>query len=230
LVIWRYKIASKIKNFFKGAFRSRGKDAFVLMLPPRVRLMDVGCGNDSPYRVKSLRPDLVYIGIDVQNYGHSKNPVEIADEYRIVTPANFALAIGSELSSVDAVLSSHNLEHCQSRNEVLSAMCGAIKPDGYLYLSFPSECTVNFPSRRGTLNYYDDDTHVNSPPSSDQVLKILQLNNMKVIFFKKKYRPILPFLLGILLEPFSFSLNRVAPFGSTWALYGFETVIWAKKQ
>jgi 2-polyprenyl-3-methyl-5-hydroxy-6-metoxy-1,4-benzoquinol methylase len=218
-----------MKNYAKRIFRSRGKDAFVLKLPSGARLMDVGCGNDSPFRVKLLRHDIYYIGIDVQNYGQSKNPQGIADEYHLVTPSDFALAIGSNPSAVDAVLSSHNLEHCQARYEVLSAMCNAIKPEGFLYLSYPSEATVNFISRKGTLNYYDDSTHVDVPPVTDEVLKILKSNNMEIIFFKRRYRPILPFLLGMFLEPLSIFLNHVGPFGSTWAFYGFETVIWAKK-
>jgi len=219
----------KIKFFLKNIFRGKGKDAFVLMLPSGARLMDIGCGNNSPFRVKSLREDICYIGLDVQNYGQSQISIGVADEYRIASPSEFLGAIRSEVLSMDAILSSHNLEHCQSRYEVLAAMCSAIKTSGFLYLSYPSEATVNFPSRKGTLNYYDDDTHVGYPPETDKVLKILQSNNMKIIFLSKRYRPPIPFLMGFFLEPLSALFNRVAPFGSTWAFYGFETVIWAQK-
>jgi len=122
-----------------------------------------------------------------------------------------------------------NIEHCQAREEVLIAMCLALKPLGQLYLSFPTESSVRFPSRTGTLNYFDDDSHKQAPPIIDDVIRVLREQGMNITFFRRQYRPLLPFVIGIVLEPFSFLFKKVAPLGSTWALYGFETVIWAEK-
>jgi hypothetical protein len=36
--------------------------------------------------------------------------------------------------------------------------------------------------------------------------------------------------LGLLLEPVSMLSKKCIPFGGTWALYGFETVIIVKKK
>lgn len=218
-----------IKKILYKLYRPKGKDAFISMLPTQSRLMDIGCGNDSPRRVKSLRNDIYYVGLDVQSYQQSAISIALANEYRIVPECDFVSAIRAEVSTMDAILSSHNLEHCQDRDEVIFAMCAAIKQSGFLYLSYPSESTVRFPSRQGTLNYYDDKTHKGYPPETDRILKILQSSDMKIIFCKKKYRPTMPFLIGLFCEPFSYIFNRVAPFGATWALYGFETVIWAQK-
>jgi len=168
----------------------------------------------------------------VQSSGATSQSViskSIADEYRITTPDNFLQTIRAESQSVDAVLSAHNLEHCNSRYDVLMAMCNALKPGGMLYLAFPSTATVKMPSRYGTLNYYDDKTHVDEPPDWVGVIETIRSSGMTIEFARQRYRPLLPLLLGILLEPWSIWAGRVAPLGSTWALYGFETVIWARK-
>lgn len=218
-----------VRDFCKLAFRSKGKDAFVLSLPSEARLMDVGCGNNSPSRVKNLRPDIYYVGLDVQDYVQSNPSKSLADEYHIVSPSSFLRAIESKKSSFDAVLSAHNLEHCEDRYGVLHAMCNAIRTGGLLYLSYPSEASISMPSRSGTLSYHDDPTHVGIPPEWAEVIEVLRLNGLTIEFASARYRPLIPFLIGAALEPWSIFTKRLAPMGSTWALYGFETVIWARK-
>ena len=105
--------------------RPRGKDAFVAMLPARAHIFDIGCGNRSPERVKALRPDLHYVGLDVQDYEQSTHSVGMANEYRITSPERFLDAITSENRSMDAVISSHNLEHCKDPIAVIQAMAAA---------------------------------------------------------------------------------------------------------
>ena len=219
-----------MSHHWKALVRRRGKDAFILSLHRQARLLDVGCGNDSPRRVKSLNPGLYYIGLDVQDYEQSNGSTSLANEYRITTPEKFLSTIQIEKRSMDAVLSAHNLEHCAERYSVLRAICGTLKAGGKLYLSFPSEASVDRPSRRGTLRYHDDVTHIDAPPSWMQVLQELTSSGMEIEFSARRYRPLIPCALGLLLEPWSALSRRVGPLGSTWALYGFESVIWARKK
>jgi hypothetical protein len=107
-------------------------------------------------------------------------------------------------------------------------MLKSLKNGGKIYLSFPSESTVGFPSRRGTLNYFDDASHQGNPPSFEEIINFLSENNFKIDFAKPRYRPILLFLLGFFLEPWSKFRGKTAI--GTWALYGFETVIHATKK
>lgn len=130
-------------------------------------------------------------------------------------------------NSFDVVLSSHNLEHCNKREETLLAMIKALKPKGRLYLSFPSEKSVKFPSRQGALNYYDDNTHKNLPPSYEKVLEILKENNMSVLYSTISHKPFLPWLIGCFTEPISKIKNKTNYY--TWCYYGFQTIIWAEK-
>ena len=210
------------------ALRRYGKDAFVANLPNKAKIFDIGCGNMSPRRVKLLRPDIHYIGLDIQDYNQNPSTLVFANEYRVCQPEYFVSEIQNEQGSMDAVISSHNLEHCADQREVLHAMCQSLKFGGKLYLSFPSEASVYFPSRAGTLRFSDDPTH-NSPPNWYEILDFLNQSGLIVIFARKRYRPFIPMIIGGILEPLSFISKYVMPFGSTWALWGFESVIWAEK-
>ena len=183
----------------------------------------------SPQRAKALRPDIHYIGLDIQDYGQDEESKQFADQYRITQPENWVAEIEKEHATVDAVLSAHNLEHCTNQGEVVRAMCRALRPGGWIYMAFPCEASTGFPSRHGTLRFSDDATHV-VPPNWDETIEILLQSGMKLIVSNRRDRPFLPLVLGAVLEPLSYTFRRVMPFGSTWALWGFESVIWAEKR
>lgn len=206
-----------------------GKKRFIYGLPPAGKILDVGCGNDSPKKTKEIRQDINYIGLDVGDYNISAVSKEIAAEYVISTPEKFAETIEhfSE-NTFDGVISTHNLEHCNEPGRVLKAMCSVLRHGGLLFLSFPSEASVHFPSRKGSLNFYDDKTHINLLVWKD-VLASLSAAGMEVVFSAQRYRPMVSFLIGLLFEPLCAWRKSLAPHGGTWALYGFESVVWARK-
>ncbi len=208
------------------ALRRRGKLAFLRSLPAQARVLDVGCGNNSPRDAKILRPDLVYHGIDVADYNQEAADT-YADSYVLTSPQTFAQAIESREGQMDAVVSSHNLEHCDDPQAVLGAMVRALRPGGRLYLAFPCEESVAFPRRRGTLNFHDDTTH-QTVPAWHAVLARLAADSVEIEFQRKRYRPPVLASIGLLLEPLGWLAGRNMPGGSTWALYGFESVIWAR--
>lgn len=214
-------------NILPHLFRMRFKPNFLRTLPPRARILDVGCGNDSPRHVKEVRPDTIYTGIDIGDYNQTDSATRFADEYLIIAPDEFAPTIAGFKGQFDGIISAHNLEHCNAPFDVLSAMIQAIKPGGKLYLSFPCEESVFFPSRRGTLNFYDDDTHKHVLPF-DQILKYLRENGCAIEFSAKRYRPFPLFVLGFFSEPESIAKNQVID--GTWAYWGFESLIWARRQ
>jgi ubiquinone/menaquinone biosynthesis C-methylase UbiE len=97
-------------------------------------LLDVGCGNNSPYDIKKEYPDIIYTGIDVGDYNQTK--LNIVDNYIIVKPEYFSRAIENIPELFDTVISSHNLEHCNNRDKTLDAMIKVLKLGGYLYCHF----------------------------------------------------------------------------------------------
>ena len=108
-------------------------------------------------------------------------------------------------------------------------MVQSLRKGGMIYIAFPSEESTNFPSRKGGLNFYDDGGHKNII-EYDSFIKVLKEKGMNIVFAAKKYRPLIPFLVGVVFEPLGMLLHRQAPVHGTWALYGFETVIIAEKQ
>lgn len=214
-----------LKYYLSLLLRRHGKIAFLAQLSPQAKILDVGCGNNSSFVAKKALPHCHYTGLDVGDYNQSKP--NLADNYLITTPEQFDQAIARLSSSFDAVISSHNLEHCHKREETLQAMLAALKIGGQIYLAFPCEASVNFPKRIGTLNYFDDHTHQGSPPQFLDVIKMLKENKFVIIYAAQQEKPVLLYLLGLMLEPLSAYLKKVLP--GTWQYYGFEAVIWAKK-
>jgi SAM-dependent methyltransferase len=202
------------------------KSAFLHQLRPDARILDVGCGNNSPFYTKCILPACAYTGLDIGDYNQSKP--NLADRYVVTTAEKFADTIYTLNEAFDAVISTHNFEHCDDRDSTIDAMLKAVSPGGQIYMTFPCEQSVSFPSRSGTLNYYDDPTHKGLPPAFDRLIDTLQSHRFAIEFASRSYKPWAYWFAGLLNEKKSVSENRV--FISTWAYYGFEAVIHARKR
>ncbi len=209
----------------RWARKPRGISAFLDTLPPGARLLDAGCGNASPRRIKTRRPDLHYIGLDVGDYNQDA-PEAYADRYIVVPPEGFAAEIEGLAGQLDGVISSHNIEHCDDPQAVLVAMCRALRPGGRLYMAFPSAASLGFPRRAGSLNFFDDSTH-RTLPDYAAITATIRHEGLTLDFATPRDRPLPQALLGLLLEPLSRARGRTMP--GTWQLYGFEAVIWASR-
>jgi SAM-dependent methyltransferase len=216
--------SAHLQRRLASVLRPRHKMDFLFRLPPKFDLLDVGCGSNSPYLVKSLFPDCTYTGIDVSDYRQTKP--NLADHYLLVEPSQFPEGILALGEKFDAVTSSHNLEHCDNRDATLESMMAVLKKGGRLYLSFPSGASVTFPSRSGCLNYYDDPTHKATPPDFDAIIELLSRNGFSILYSAKRYRSTVFWTLGLVSEPISRRRGRMR---GTWEYYGFESIIWAEK-
>ena len=211
------------------AVRPYGKEAFLKALPDGARVLDVGCGNNSPLHCKQCAPSIHYTGLDIGDYNQEKDSIRVADQYVLTSSSEFASTIESMKGSFDAVISAHNLEHCEDQDRTLRAMCAALDERGVMFLAFPCEASVEFPSRKRTLNFFDDPTH-SKPVVLSRTMDLLTSSGMIVNVLKRRHRPPLLFAAGLLLEPVSALTRTAMPLTSTWALWGFETVIWAKRE
>lgn len=214
-----------IKTQIELFLRPKGKFSFLSLLPKNPTILDVGCGNSSPYKIKNFLKNCTYFGVDIQDYNQVK-PI-IADTYIIVNPIDFANKLYELPVIFDAVISSHNIEHCNNPSSTLLAMMHVLKFGGLIYISFPSAKSIAFPSRSGTLNYFDDGTHKSNPPDFDSIIKTLQNNGFEIMFSARNYQPLFLYILGFLLEPLSHFRGKIMR--GTWEYYGFESIIWAKK-
>jgi SAM-dependent methyltransferase len=212
-------------DFVIKHLRPNGKVEFLSLLPDDAVILDVGCGNNSPYRVKRIIPNSNYTGIDVGD--HEQQKPNRAERYIITTAEDFHAEISNFSCIFDAVISSHNIEHCNEREKTLEAMLKALKPGGRIYLSFPCEQSTSFPSRGGTLNYFDDSTHQSGPPDFDALLRTLREFEFEITYSTRNYQPKFLWLVGFIFEPLSRWLN--ANLMGTWEYYGFESIIIATK-
>ena len=220
-------IIFKIKTFFKVILRPNGRTDFLSKIPYNSYILDVGCGNNSPFYVKSLLPNSYYVGIDICDYNLGSDSKKILNEYILSDPNDFVKNLKNIDKKFDAVISCHNLEHCNDRSGTLNQMIEKLNSNGKIYLSFPSKESMYFPKREGTLNYYDDPTHLDSPPDFEKIIKIFKDKGLKIIFSKRNYKPLVLNFIGIFTNLISFFTKRVHL--GLWERWGFESIIIAEK-
>ncbi len=215
-----------ISRIMSLILRRHGKWGFLSKIDHNDTILDVGCGNESPQKTKIQIPNCHYTGIDVVE--QDENPIRHYDRLIISQPENFHKEIGLLQEEYDAVISSHNLEHCNDRWGTLESMASKVKLGGSIFLAFPSEESVNFPSRDiGCLNYYDNKEHLETPPDFSRVVNTLIDNGFEITFSKKRYRPNFLWFLGFFTDKFHRANNKVG--FCTWEYFGFESIIWAKR-
>jgi SAM-dependent methyltransferase len=98
------------------------------------KLLDVGCGNNSVYKVKRFNPNCYYIGLDVGDYNVKSQYKSMMDRYIVTSPEKFADEI-ENLDKVDVIISSHNIEHCIEPDKVCENMFNKLNVWGvHLYV------------------------------------------------------------------------------------------------
>jgi SAM-dependent methyltransferase len=216
----------KIKLYISKYINKYGKLSFASKLDYGSRVVDLGCGNSWSLKLKTIRPDLFYIGVDIQNYKND-NSLEYIDDFVLIKSDEFHKFNEKIESLVDACIWSHNIEHLERPIETLNSVVKILKPGGFLYLSFPSKVTLELPSRKGTLNFHDDPTHVYLP-DLNKLSTILVNNEYELKVIKEENKPLIPYLIGMILEPLS-KILKINLYG-TWSYHGYETVIIAKRK
>jgi 2-polyprenyl-3-methyl-5-hydroxy-6-metoxy-1,4-benzoquinol methylase len=197
----------------------------------KMRILDIGCGNHSPSRIKSILPKSIYTGVDIQEYNLDENDKKNADKLLILNVEEFNKELESCLldGEYDFIILSHVLEHVEYPFEVLGILSKKMAVNGMMYLSFPSEQSIFFPSAKGTLNFYDDSTHI-WIPSIREILNFLSAKSILPIHItKQNYGGIIQWLLSR-FKIFNVFISNVlsttlSADSLLWNLYGFESII-----
>ncbi len=138
------------KNFFMQ--KAVGNTAF--------NLLDIGAGNHSPSKTVRLFPNCNYYGLDLnKDYAYDQRDFDaLKDFYEMdLTDLKFESIPDNFF---DYINMSHIIEHLHNGDMVIEKMTTKLKQGGHIYIEYPGERSTRLPSMQGTLNFYDDPTHV----------------------------------------------------------------------
>ncbi len=134
LIIINYK---KRRLFSKPFEHDHSRKYFLSLLEKKSKILDIGCGSNSPLNTKKILPNCYYIGMDVKDCEQEEKSIASADEYIIVSPESFDSKILDFDQEIDVIISCHNLEHCNKRREVIKNMVKVLRPGGEIFHIFP---------------------------------------------------------------------------------------------
>jgi len=143
-------------------------------------LLDVGAGNHSATRITNLFPACTYYGLDLdRHYNYDDEDFRrMRDFYEIdLTTLDYSSIPDAHF---DAIWMVHVIEHLHNGDLVLKNLLTKLKPGGYLYIEYPGKKSTRLPSMHGTLNFYDDPTHVRLY-SVSELRKLFTENHCRIV-------------------------------------------------
>ncbi len=191
------------------------------------RLLDVGAGNHSASVTRRWFPRCHYAGVDRdRNYNNDAADFAAMDEFFELDLTRLEFGAVPD-AAYDAILLAHVIEHLPNGDAVLRALIPKLRPGGVMIVEFPGPRSLTLPSRKGTLNFHDDDTHVRVFDARE-VAGILRGCGLRVVRAGtcRDWR-------GVLLLPV-FALRAkqkhgYVPGGVFWDLFGFADEVVAEK-
>ena len=216
-----------VKSKIKSMLRPKGLRSFITTSKKQsAKLLDIGCGNESSIFINSVNPKIKIHGIDVCDYNQTVKSKKLYAVYTIAPEDEFDISITKLNGYFNYITSNHNIEHCNKPERVFDAMIEKLLPGGMLFIASPSLSSTEFPSRMGTLNFFDDSTH--KLPVDLLNLYEKRASILELVFYSKQYKPLFWRIIGFLNENAS-RKNKTVKIG-TWDYYGFEQIMWVKKK
>lgn len=147
------------KRFFKGTNskflflkRSFGRKPF--------KLLDIGSGNHSASKTVSIFPQCAYYGVDYRrDYNNNEADYAVMTNFYELDLARLEFGVMPD-DFFDGIWMVHVIEHLEEGDRVIAALLPKLKRGGFLYVEYPGKKSTRLPSMYGTLNFYDDASHV----------------------------------------------------------------------
>ena len=191
-------------------------------------LLDIGAGNHSASKTKKWFPNCEYHGLDLnKNYNNDENDFKLMQSFYELNLEDLNLDSVPN-AHFDFIMMAHVIEHLKNGEEVLVKLLAKLKPGGYLYVEYPGIRSTRLPRMKGTLNFFDDDTHVRVY-SLTELYNLFLKNNTEII--KGGTRKYIP---NILMMPFKV-IHNLIKYGKIlpsifWDFFGFAEFILIKKK
>jgi len=193
-----------------------------------LKVLDIGSGSHSSSITKKWWPDSHYTGVDRDvNYDNTPEDISAMDEFiqLDLTELDYKKI---QNNSFDVIIMSHVIEHLHNGDQVLPLLFKKLKKGGLFYIEFPCEASASFPSKRETLNFFDDDTHVRIY-SIKEVADIFMQENFTVKAAGKNRSWVNIALMPIKI-PLQLLTKGYVRGGVYWDWYGFADYIVAEKK
>lgn len=192
-----------------------------------ISILDVGAGSHSATITKKWLPKCYYTGIDIPgSYNNDELDFRLMDKFieMDLTKLEFD---NIQSNSYDMIVMCHVIEHLHNGDKVIAGLLPKLKKNGIIYLEFPSPRSVNFPSKKETLNFYDDPTHCRIF-SVEEVSEILSQSGFSILSsgIRRQFVNILLMPLKIVYQSLTKGYVRG---GVYWDYYGFAEYVCARK-
>lgn len=143
-------------------------------------LLDVGAGNRSASKTKTLFPKCNYYGLDLdKNTNYIESDFHQMEKFYEI---DLTLLNYNEIPDnfFDYINMAHVIEHLHNGDKVLPLLLKKLKNGGYFYIEYPGKKSLTLPKMNGTLNFYDDPTHVRVY-SVDELSIIFKNNHCNIL-------------------------------------------------
>ena len=192
------------------------------------KLLDIGAGNHSASKIKSVFPSCEYHGVDLErDYNNS------AEDFALMSGFYEMDLTQLNMSSIpdnyfDGIWMVHVIEHLYNGDEVIKQLLPKLKSGGFLYVEYPGIKSTKLPSMYGTLNFKDDPTHVRVY-SVEELSKLFAQHDCVVI--KAGIRRNIWFMLAMPFRIVGNVLRGKKLQGNIfWDLLGFAEYLWVQKK
>ncbi len=189
------------------------------------RFLDIGAGNHSATLAKHWFPSCHYTGVDREReYNNSPDDFAAMDAFVEMDLEKLDYSALPD-AGYDAILMAHVVEHLHNGDEVVRLLARKLAPGGIFCLEFPGRRSPHLPSRRGTLNFYDDPTHVRLY-AAEEIAGVLKREGLEIR--RQGTRRDWHHLLLLPLHALNAKRHHgYVPGGVFWDLYGFAEEVFA---
>lgn len=203
-------------SFLKRSFGSNG-----------FRLLDVGSGNHSASRIHAIFPNCVYYGLDMdKTYNNNEEDFSVMKDFYELDLTRLDYSIIPD-NFFDGIWMAHVIEHLHNGDEVVNKILEKLKPGGYFYIEYPGMKSTRLPSMHGSLNFYDDASHLRIY-SVNELSKIFEKNNCTVV--NSGTRRNLFYIIGMPVKIVRSVITRKKLQGNIfWDLLGFAEFLYVRK-
>ena len=192
-----------------------------------LRLLDIGAGNHSASNTKKWFPACEYHGVDLdKHYNNDERDFRLMTAFYEMNLEELDFAAIPD-DYFDFIMMAHVIEHLRNGDQVLEKLLPKLRKGGMLYVEFPGFHSTTLPRMRGTLNFFDDDTHVRVY-SLPELYNLFLRNGAQVVRggVRRQWRNIA--LIPLKIPQNLLKYGRVVP-SIFWDLLGFAEYVLVQK-